>query len=128
MIKSAVGAVATAIGLVWFGRKQTLLSERLYLSVVLVIIALLYVGFGLHDGDAQHLREELLGLALYGSLAAIGSRGSIWWLVGGMAGHAVWDWAHKPQLLEGFTPSWYREYCIIVDLLLAGYLAMEQPQ
>ena len=127
-LKAAVAAVVTTWGIVWFGRSQRLISERLYLSVVLFVIALLYVAFGLHDGDPKHLREELIGLAIYGSLAAIGYRRSIWWLVIGIGGHALWDWAHKPDMLEGYTPSWYREYCILVDLLLAGYVAIEQPQ
>jgi len=121
------GAIATAAGVVWFGRKQTRFTERLYLSIVLVVIALIYVVFGLHDGDIDHLREELMGLALYGSIAALGHRRSIWWLVFGMASHALWDWAHQPQMLEGYTPSWYRDYCILVDLLLAGYVAIAKP-
>ena len=127
-MKTGVGAIATAVGVVWVGRKQALFTERLFLSLVLVIIALIYVVFGVHDGDEKHLREELMGLALYGSIAAIGHTRSIWWLVFGMAGHAVWDWAHQPQLLEGYTPAWYRNYCILVDLLLAGYIAIEQPE
>ena len=128
MMQTVIGAIATAAGVVWFGRKQTLFTERLYLSLVLVIIALIYVAFGIYDGDEKHLREELMGLALYGSLAAMGYKRSIWWLVFGMAGHAIWAWAHQPQLLEGYTPSWYREYCILVDLLLAGYIATAQPK
>ncbi len=124
-LKVVVAAVVTAWGIVWFGRSQRLLSERLYLSIVLFVIALLYVAFGLHDGDPKHLREELIGLAIYGLLAAIGYRRSIWWLVVGIGGHALWDWAHKPDMLEGYTPTWYREYCIWVDLLLAGYVVRE---
>ena len=126
-MKVIVGSVITSLAIVWFGRKQTHFSERLYLSIVLFVIALIYVAFGLHDGDPKHLQEELIGLAIYGSLAAVGYRRSIWWLVVGIGGHALWDWAHKPDMLEGYTPSWYREYCILVDLMLAGYVIIEQP-
>ncbi len=126
-MRTVAAAILTTWGIVWFCQTQRLFSERLYLSVVLFVIALLYVAFGLHDGDPKHLREELVGLAIYGSLAAIGHRRSIWWLAAGLGGHALWDWAHKPDLLEGYTPSWYREYCILVDLLLAGYVVWEQP-
>ena len=127
-MKTIVGAVVTAVGVVWFGRKQTLFTERLYLSLVLIVIALIYVAFGIYDGDKTHLREELIGLALYGSFAMLGQKQSVWWLVVGMVGHALWDWAHQPQMLEGYVPNWYRNYCILVDLLLAGYIAGTQPK
>lgn len=119
--------MVTALSIVWFGRKQTAISERLYLSIVLVVIALIYVGFGLYDGKAKHLREEMVGLAIYGSFARLGQTGSIWWLIIGIGAHALWDWAHRPDLLEGYVPGWYREFCMIVDLLVAGYIAIEQP-
>lgn len=33
-MKVIVGSVVTALGIVWFGRKHTRFSERLYLSIV----------------------------------------------------------------------------------------------
>ena len=85
-----------------------------------MIIALVYLVFALIDGRGQILVEELLGIAFFAVMAWLGyQRDEKWIFIVGLIGHAIWDWAHQPDLLTGYVPAWYPAICLAYDLALA---------
>lgn len=95
---------------------------RRLLALFLSGMPLIYLANWLrHGGAPGWLGVELAGLGLFAAIAWLGWRGKAWWVVAGLAAHAVWDAAH----LEGvaFVPHWYAIGCAVVDIGLSGYAA-----
>jgi hypothetical protein len=98
---------------------------RHILAIALVLAAMPYVHFA-HNADAGALwlTVELAGVCLYGGMAAMGVRRSLWWLVAGWALHPVWDMAlHYVGPGRAFAPEPYAVACLSWDLVVAGYIA-----
>lgn len=91
----------------------------------LIVAALPYVHFSMNaKASPLWLATELAGVALYGTIAARGLRGSLWWLVAGWALHPVWDIAlHYAGPGRAFAPDWYTIPCLGWDLVVAGVIA-----
>lgn len=94
-------------------------------AMILVFIAAPYAGFASLDGGSRAMATEFAGIALFCSLAVLGLW--VWpqlWILG-YAGHAVWDTLHHPESGFGATiVSWYVPFCVVYDVLVAGYLAV----
>ena len=45
------------------------------------------------------------------------------WVLG-LVLHAVWDWLHHIEVVGTRVPSYYPPVCVLVDLLLAVFLAV----
>lgn len=97
------------------------------LAVLLLIAALIYVGFAISAGaGAAGVLRELVGVALYGALAWAGVRLSAWWLAAGWALHVAWDIGlHLLGPAAGTAPQWYAHLCLSFDLAVAGWLAFQ---
>jgi hypothetical protein len=98
---------------------------RQILVVGLVLAALVYFHFAVAANEsALWLAAELAGVAVYGTVAARGLRGSLWWIVAGWALHPVWDVAlHFAGPGRAFAPDWYTIPCLGWDLVVAGVVA-----
>ena len=72
------------------------------------------------EASSGWLGVEAAGLALFVAAAWVG-RGRRWWLVAGIAAHAVWDAAHLGA--TDFVPDWYAIACAVIDVAVAGYAA-----
>jgi hypothetical protein len=92
------------------------------LTLGLVVTALLYVGFALAGDRQQWLMTELLGFALFGSLAWLGLRVSPWWLALGWMGHVAWDVGLHLDQAEPLIGAWYPLFCVGFDLVVGGFL------
>ncbi len=103
------------------------LNERRTIAAGLVIAASVYVIFAAAGGaSGRWLGLELLGLAVYGSMAYLGLRYSQWWLVLGWAAHPVWDIAlHLMSEGSAFAPAWYVTLCVSFDAVVALYLSAQ---
>jgi hypothetical protein len=101
-------------------------GERRILGVGLVVAAAIYVGFAVAGGaTARWIGVEVVGVVLYGALAALGMVGSLGWLAAGWALHPVWDVGlHLLASGSAFSPAWYAIQCVGFDLVVAAYLAM----
>jgi hypothetical protein len=95
--------------------------ELLMYGVALGLAAAVYVAFALTAGVGHAFWIELLGVALFGSLGAVG----IWlWppmLALGWIAHIAWDLLVSGNAETEYAPSWYPTLCIGADLFLAGY-------
>jgi len=98
---------------------------RALLAVVLVVAAAVYVAFAASGADGGWVVLELVGVAVYGGLAALGVRGSRWWLVAGWTAHPVWDvLLHYVGPGRSFAPDTYTIPCLAFDLIIAVYIAV----
>ena len=96
--------------------ERTLLAS--FLAGMPVIYLTDWFRFG---GEHPWLWIELLGALPFWGLAALGLHRSPWFLVAGIAGHALWDAGHYGRL--DFVADWYALGCFVVDLALAFYAA-----
>lgn len=114
LIELAVGAAAALVTVLVLRRRGS--SPDSY-ATVLVLMALIYLGFALLSASPGWILFEALGLALYGMVAFLGRKLSVWLLAAGLAGHVLWDLLPHPTSV----PAWYPNVCIAYDLLIAGY-------
>ena len=130
ILASAAAALTTVF--LWLTRWQGSRGARLernFLAVFLVGMPLVYVLRYL-DSAARPaqlwLWIELLGLAGFAALAVLGVKRSPWFLVAGIAAHGLaWDLWHYHN--SAYMPEWYPIFCMIVDLVLAAYVAARVP-
>jgi hypothetical protein len=103
--------------------------ERTTSALFLAGMPLVYVGRWLEvDGASPAaLGLEVVGLVVFGSLAAVGLRRVPWLVVAGIAAHGLgWDaghWLFGPT----FMFDWYAVACLLCDVGLSVYLAFRVP-
>jgi hypothetical protein len=124
IIQFLIGALSCLI-LILAARQAGMKREAIIYAVGLVVAALVYVGFAARGGVAlSWLALESGGLVLFSSVALLGLRISMWFLMLGWAAHALWDVLLHKVLNVGFVPEWYPVMCLGFDLFLAGYIGM----
>ena len=125
LIEIVIG-IFLAIGfLLVVKRSDSYAKEKQVLAIGLVVVALIYVGFGLFSGSTTWLLIELLGLPLYAVFSWLGLRKSAWFLAIGWALHVFWD-AGLHGVSTPFVPHWYIGGCLGFDLLVAGYISVRE--
>ena len=116
--------VAGAIGLVLVARFIAPRRELLVYGIGLGITAIAYVVFALQRGaPARHLGLELVGAALFGSAAVLGTRRWPLLMAFGWTTHVAWDLFLHPASGPAFAPVWYPWFCVGFDLVIGGYIA-----
>ena len=85
----------------------------------------IYTLTALRNGESgQVLAGEATAILVFGVLAVLGFFRSPWFLVAGVAGHGLfWDGSHHMAHLV--VPGWYAVYCLVVDVMLAAYVATQ---
>jgi hypothetical protein len=99
---------------------------RSFLVFFLFIAAGLYIVFAVRAGEGIiWVVGEVVGVAIFGGMALLGLRGSLWWLVAGWALHPLWD-VGLHYLVPGrpFAPESYTIACLSFDVLVAAYIAI----
>lgn len=116
-----LAGVVLALGLIAMARARGY-EIRTY-GVGLAVAAAIYVAFALVAGaGAGAIGIELVGLALFGVVAALGARRWLWLLAAGWAVHAAWDVLLHTGGRGAWAPGWYPTLCVGFDLFLAGYV------
>lgn len=100
------------------GRRKTGRAARVWWAVGLVAVALVYVGFAAAAGEGLGL--EVLGVAVFGTFAAMGVRGARGWLAAGWLLHPLWDLGLHGD--GGVAPLWYVWACLSFDVAVGGWL------
>lgn len=114
-------SLAIAVGL--FASVVGLDRERGFYPTVTIVIALLYVLFAAMGAPAQTLVLESLVGAAFIAAAVLGFRGSLWLVVGALAGHGVLDLVHGEIIANPGVPEWWPPFCLAYDVTAAGFLA-----
>jgi hypothetical protein len=119
----AVGLALATLTIVVSERLPPTFAADLH-AMILVFIAAPYAGFASIDGRTREMTREFVGIAVFCLLAVLGLW--VWqplWIVG-YAGHALWDALHRPGSHFGAeVVGWYVPFCVVYDLVVAGYLA-----
>jgi hypothetical protein len=105
---------ATAIG---FDR------ERSFYPTVLIVIALLYALFATIAGSTHALLFESLPIVLFVLAAGLGFKKTLWWVVGGLFAHGLFDFVHHGLISNPGVPVWWPGFCLTYDITAAAYLA-----
>ena len=118
-------AVGTVLALLTalFGRLSRFDRDRAFYPTVLVVIASYYNLFAALGGSAHALLWELVQLAVFASVAIVGFRTSLWWVVAGSAGHGVFDFVHGRLIANPGVPVWWPGFCGTYDVVFAAILA-----
>lgn len=118
-----LAGAALAVLYVTIARRRPNPGERLVLAWGLVVAAALYVVFAIRSESVDWIGLELLGLSVFGGIAAAGAWRWSSLLVVGWAAHVGWD-----VLLHGaatpFVPGWYPPLCVGFDLVVAGAIIL----
>ncbi len=114
----AVGAATSAAPLaLWW-----LPTASVY-SLMLVLIAAVYVGFAVADGRRHVLIVESLVASVFVLVAAVAITGPTWLLVVGLLGHGLKDlWQHRTGFVNG--TRWWPPFCVAVDAVAAFLLTI----
>lgn len=123
----AVAAViATTLWITWLRARGRVGSkaERVTLALFLAGMPLVYVWSWLRSPQPGWLGVEVVGLAVFVGLAALGLTRSAWFLAAGIAAHGLgWDLWHYGR--SSFIPDWYALGCLITDVGVGFYAAVQ---
>lgn len=121
--------IAVAIAVAAFARLSGLDRDRAFYATVLIVVGHYYVLFAVVAG-APGLPLELLGLAAFAALAALGFRASMWLVAAGLAVHGLFDFTRPLFLADSGAPSWWPDFCAGFDfaaaLVLAAILGLDR--
>ncbi len=126
LVSGAIQALALVAVAFLLSRFTRDIVGRSLLAVFLFVAAALYIVFAVRAvEDAYWVVGELVGVAVYGTMALRGLRGSPWWLAAGWALHPLWDVGlHYFGPGGSFAPVGYTITCVSFDLLVAAYIAV----
>jgi len=93
-------------------------------ALLLALIAGVYIGFAVADGQPKVIAIESIVAATFVVLAAAAITGPVWLLVVGYAGHGFKDlWQHRRKFVA--NTRWWPPFCAIVDWVVAAVIAVE---
>jgi hypothetical protein len=104
------------------GAWDSIATERFY-PTVLIVIASYYVLFAAMSESLQTVLLEAMVMTGFSIAAVAGFKSSAWIVVGGLAGHGVFDALHGKVLKNSGVPVWWPAFCLAYDLGAAGGLA-----
>jgi hypothetical protein len=110
----AVSALATGVG---FER------DRAFYPTVLIVIASYYDLFGVMGGSIRALSLEVAGTTAFLLVAIFGFKRNLWWVVGALVGHGVFDFFHAQLITDPGVPTWWPMFCLTFDVVAGAYLA-----
>ena len=90
--------------------------------ILLVVIASIYIGFGINDGRKTEMLTEVTFGILFIVVAFLGLWVSVWILIGGYFLHGIWDLVHRPSMIETNVQKWYPPFCMVYDWTIAIWL------
>ena len=118
---SAIGAGLFLV----FAPVHLRVSEEVSVAIAALTLALIggaYIGFGASARSAKIFWMELGGAAFYALVALVGLLWTPLALPLGLAAHAAWDLLHHNGAFGAPVPKWYISFCVVFDLLAAGFL------
>lgn len=117
-----LGAVVAA-GWVWKLRRWHEIRQMRWLSIGLLIAALIYVVFSAFSLNVLWIAVEVLGLLLFSMFVWMGFHYSQWFVAMGWLLHVIWDYGLHPNQSLPYVPGWYPALCIGFDTVVALYMA-----
>jgi uncharacterized protein DUF3703 len=118
-----ITGVALALGICFLATVVGLDRDRAFYPTLMIVIASYYGLFAVIGGSLHALMLELVGIAAFALLSLIGFRLTLWWVVGALVAHGVFDWFHGRLIADPGVPSWWPMFCVTYDVVAAAYLS-----
>jgi hypothetical protein len=115
--------IVLSLGVALFARRVGLDRDRAFYSTVLIVVALYYVLFAVMSGNVETVVKESVVMIGFAAAAAVGFKTNEWIVVGGLAGHGIFDVLHGYVLQNSGVPIWWPAFCASYDLGAAACLA-----
>jgi hypothetical protein len=94
------------------------------LAVLLTLIASVYLGFAILDGQLRNIIIEVTVALTFIIVALLGLWVSPYFLLAGYVGHGVWDMVHSQTLVQTKVPAWYKPFCMVYDWMIAAFIVV----
>ena len=118
-----VVGIVLSLSVALFARRVGFDRDRAFYPTVLIVVGSYYVLFAAMSESVQTLLLESIAMAGFSTAAVVGFKSSAWIVVGGLAGHGVFDALHGNILENSGVPTWWPAFCLAYDLGAAGSLA-----
>jgi hypothetical protein len=118
-----VVGIVLSLSVALFARRVGFDRDRAFYPTVLIVIASYYVLFAAMSESVRTVLLESMVMAGFSIAAVVGFKSSGWIVVGGLAGHGVFDALHGNVLQNSGVPIWWPAFCLAFDLGAAGGLA-----
>ena len=118
-----VVGIVLSLGVALFARCVGFDRDRAFYPTVLIVIASYYVLFAAMSESVHTVLLESMVMTGFLIAAVVGFKSSAWIVVGGLAGHGVFDAFHGNILENSGVPIWWPAFCLAYDLGAAGGLA-----
>ena len=115
VLSVAVAGFAAAIGLD---------RERSFYATVLIVIASYYVLFAAMGASGRTLAIEIVVASGFLLFAVIGFKRNLWFVVGAIVGHGVFDCVHRLFIENPGVPHWWPGFCLTFDVIFGAWLAV----
>ena len=115
-----VVGIVLSLGVALFARRVGFDRDRAFYPTVLIVIASYYVLFAAMSESVQTVLLESMAMTAFLIAAVVGFKSSAWIVVGGLAGHGVFDAVHGMLLENSGVPMWWPAFCLAYDVGAAG--------
>ena len=115
--------IVLSLSVAFFGSRVGFDRDRAFYPTVLIVVASYYVLFAAMSGSVHTVLLETVVMTGFSLAAVVGFKSGAWIVVGGLAGHGVFDALHGYVLENSGMPIWWPAFCLAYDLGAAGGLA-----
>src|SRR5579864_4355525 len=102
-----------------FARVAGFDRDRVFYPTLLTVIATYYILFAVIGKSTLSLTIESLIAGMFLMIAVAGFKKNLWLVVGGLAGHGVFDFFHHLFIQNPGVPAWWPGFCLLFDILAA---------
>src|SRR5205814_307156 len=99
--------VTLALAISGFATLVGLDRDRAFYPTVMMVIALIYGLFAVMSGSIPVLAKESIGITAFLFISVIGFKRNLWFVVGALVGHGVFDLFHGHLVLNPGVPVWW---------------------
>lgn len=97
--------------------------DRAFYPMLMIVIASYYALFALMGGSIETLLIESIFIAAFLGMAVLGFKRNLWFVVGALFAHGVFDFFHDLVTKNPGVPVWWPMFCLSYDIVAAAYLA-----
>jgi len=115
--------IGLALAILLLVRLVGLDRDRGFYPTVMIVIALLYGLFAVMGGSMRALGLESLAMAGFIFFTILGFKRNLWWVVGALFAHGVYDFFHGHLFVNPGVPAWWPQFCSAFDVVAAAFLA-----
>jgi hypothetical protein len=104
------------------GRFAAFDRDRVFYPTVLIVTVSYYALFAVLGGSMSALIVECLVVTLFVVAAIAGFKLNLWFVVGGLVAHGVFDLVHAAIVTNPGVPVYWPAFCMSYDVALAAIL------